>query len=112
MDTIAVNWAYFKENHPKVYEAYQAYGRTLHMDAGPLDEKTRWLVKVAISTAGQNSYALKTHIRKALLAGLSEAEIEHAILLTASTVGFPTMMEGLLIFREVMDDADEPVITP
>lgn len=100
-DTIKNNLAYFTKNHPDIYAAYQEFGKLTHEAGGPLDEKTRWLIKVALSTEGQNTYALRTHILKALKAGCTLQEIEHAILLVAPTCGFPKMMEGLLVLREV-----------
>ncbi len=100
-EKIGDNLAYLKEQHGEIYEAYETYGRLVHEQGGPLDEKTRWLVKVAVTTAGAQPLALKTHIRKALANGCTREEIEHAILLTAPSAGFPTMMEGLLILREL-----------
>ncbi len=111
MDTIAANLAYFKEKHAEVYRAYQDYGRTLHEEGGPLEEKMRWLIKVSISTTCQMPYALKTHIKKALKSGASREEIEHAILLTAPTAGFPRMMEGILILREVLGETEKQILT-
>lgn len=104
-DAVGANLAYFRQAHPQIYAAYETYGRLVHEEGGPLEEKTRWLVKVAITTAGQNPLALGTHIRKALAAGCTPAEIEHAVLLTAPSVGFPTMMEALLVLRQVTGDA-------
>ena len=112
MDTIADNLNYFKEKHAEIYEAYSEYGRRLHEEGGPLEDKERWLIKVAISTSCQNPYALKTHIRKALASGSTREEVEHAILLCATTAGFPKTMEGILILREVLGDTEEAVMTP
>ena len=100
MNIIEKNLSYFIEQHGEIYEAYEKYGKLLHTKGGPLDEKTRWLIKVSLSTACQSNYSLVTHIRKALLAGCTHEEIEHAILLCAPTAGFPKMMEGLLILKE------------
>ena len=111
MNTIENNLAYFKEKHGEIYQAYEKFGSLLHKEGGPLAENTRWLIKVAFSTAGQNHYALKTHIKKALKSGCSREEIEHCILLSASTLGFPKMMEGILILREVMGETEKPVLT-
>lgn len=99
------NFTYFKEKHPAIYEAYEKFGKLIHEEGGPLDEKTRWLVKIAVTTAGQNQYALRTHIKKALRGGCSPDEIEHAILLTAPSAGFPVMMEAILVLRGVLDEA-------
>ena len=97
------NFAYFKENHRDIYDAYEDFGKALHTAGGPLEEKQRWLIKVAVSAASGHELALKTHIVKALNAGCTPAEIEHAILLTATTAGFPTMMTALMSFREELE---------
>ena len=94
------NFAYFMEHHREIYEAYEKFGKKLHTEGGPLEEKQRWLIKAAVSAACGHELALKTHIQKALRAGCKSEEIEHAILLTASTAGFPTMMTALISFRE------------
>ena len=101
---IKKNLEYFTKNHGEIYAAYENYGKLIHEQGGPLDEKTRWLIKIALSAEGQNKYSLRTHILKALKAGCSEQEIEHAILLVAPTGGFPRMMEGLLVFRDVIGE--------
>ena len=98
------NFAYFKENHREIYDAYEEFGKVLHTAGGPLEEKQRWLIKVAVSAAGGHELALKTHIVKALNTGCTPEEIEHAILLTATTAGFPTMMTALMSFREKLSE--------
>lgn len=97
------NLKYFKDNHPDVFEAYEKFGSALHEHGGPLDERTRWLVKIAVSAASQYEYALQTHIERALKAGCTADEIEHTILLTAPSAGFPRMMAALMVFRETVN---------
>lgn len=100
MHHISEHLKYFQDKHPEIYEAYAAYGKKIHEAGGPLDHKQRALIKVAISATNSRNNALRTHINKALQAGCTADEIEHTILLTAPSVGFPCMMESLLIFRE------------
>ena len=100
---IAENLDYMIETHPEIYEAYQNYGRLVHEKGGPLEEKTRWLIKVALSTDCKNEFSLRTHILKALKSGCTTEEIEHAILLGGPTCGFTTMMRGLLVLREALE---------
>ncbi len=100
MPVIEENLQYFMENHGGIYKAYKEYGNRLHEEGGPLDEKTRWLIKVAISASCQYEFALRTHIRKAAANGCTKEEIEHAILLVAPSGGFPRMMEALLVLRD------------
>jgi len=104
-DAIEKNLMYIHEKHEEIYQAYKEYGKTIHTKGGPLQEKTRWLIKIAISTACKYPYALTTHIKKAQKAGCSREEIEHAILLVAPSAGFPKTMEALLILRNIYDEA-------
>jgi alkylhydroperoxidase/carboxymuconolactone decarboxylase family protein YurZ len=106
-EAIRENLEYLVKNHGDIYEAYSRYGELVHEKGGPLDEKTRWLIKVALSTEGQYEYALRTHILKALKAGCTREEIEHAILLVAPTSGFPKTMEGLLVLRDIIREQDK-----
>lgn len=99
MDKVADHLNYFITNHKDIYEAYSEYGRLIHEAGGPLDDKTRALIKIVVSSVSQHDYALNTHIKKAMAVGCNKEEIEHAILLTAPTVGFPNMMESLLVLR-------------
>ncbi|MPM95034.1 hypothetical protein SDC9_142185 [bioreactor metagenome] len=103
MDVIEENLKYFTTNHEEVYKAYERYGKLVH-ESGPLDQKICWLIKIALSTASQYPFALRTHILKALKSGCSKEEIEHAIMLVAPTAGFPKTMEGILILRKVMEE--------
>ncbi len=97
------NLDYLMAKHPDLYKSYQEFGHALHEKGGPLDDKTRWLIKIAVSAASQFDFALQTHIEKALKAGCTAEEIEHTILLTAPSAGFPRMMAALMIFRETVD---------
>ncbi len=99
MDKRKENWKYFVSKYPKIHKAHHAFGKALEED-GPLDGKTCALLKIGVAVASQFDYALRSHIEKALRAGCTDEEIEHAILLTASSAGFPRMMAALLIYRE------------
>ncbi len=90
----------FKEDFPKVYSGHEALGKEIHENSGPLDEKTRWLLKIAISGASQHPVALETHILKAREAGVADTEIKHALLLLIQSVGFPTFMEAYSVFKK------------
>ena len=57
--------------------------------AGPLDAKTCSLVKIGVSLGAGLESAVRSHVRRACEAGATEAEVEQAILLAMTTVGFP-----------------------
>jgi alkylhydroperoxidase/carboxymuconolactone decarboxylase family protein YurZ len=58
------------------------------------------LIKLAVSGSHLYHSAFKSHIRKALAAGVSREEMEHVALLMLPTVGFPTMMAMLGLIEE------------
>ncbi len=89
----------FKEEFPGVYQKHARLGKEIHMESGPLEDKTRWLIKIAISGASGHHRALKTHIEKAREAGVSEEEIKQVILMLISTCGFPTAMEAYSTYK-------------
>ena len=93
--------------HPEIYDAYSEFGRAVHEQGGPLDERTRWLVKVATSAALGLAKAQHTHMAKAVAAGCSAEELEHTILLIAPTAGFPRMMEAMERFREFLREGGD-----
>jgi alkylhydroperoxidase/carboxymuconolactone decarboxylase family protein YurZ len=89
----------FARRYPAVAKGYESLGQAVH-GQGPLSERERALVKLAISGSHLYSSAFKAHIRKAVASGLSRAEIEHVILLFLPTVGFPAMMAAMGIAEE------------
>ena len=89
----------FKEDFPQVYAGHERLGVEIHENAGPLPEKTRWLLKIAISGASRHLTALETHIAKAKEAGVTDGEIRHALLLLMQTTGFPNFMESYGVFK-------------
>ena len=95
----------FKEDFPQVYSDYEALGREIHDKSGPLPDKVRWLIKIAVSGASHRLLALETHIAKAREAGLTDAEIKHALLMLIPTAGFPTFMEAYSIFKKMQTGA-------
>ena len=56
---------------------------------GPLDDKTRELVKLALSIGIGSEGAVHAHTRKALEKGITSDEIRHVVLLSITTTGFP-----------------------
>lgn len=89
----------FTEKYPQVAAKYEALGNAVH-DTGPLSERDRALIKLAISGSHLFSSAFKAHIRKAMTCGITRQEIEHVVLLFLPTVGFPSMMAALGIVDE------------
>jgi len=91
----------FKKEFPSIHEAHEALGKEIHEKAGPLPEKYRWLIKIAVSGASCHRLALETHIAKAKEVGATDAEIVHTLLLIMQTTGFPAFMEAYSVFKNM-----------
>ena len=89
----------FLKKYPEVGAQYEKMGQVVHQ-LGPLNERDSALVKLAISGSHLFHSAFKAHIRKAIAAGITRAEIEHVALLTLPTIGFPTMMAMLSLIED------------
>ena len=91
----------FKTEFPEVYARYEALGKEVHENIGPLGENSRWLIKISISAACKHKRALATHIKKAKAAGVAEEEIKHTLLLLIPTAGFPTFMKAFAVMDSI-----------
>lgn len=95
----------FKEDYPEVIQAYSSLGKAVH-EAGPIDHKTRELIKLGISCGAQKEGAVHSHTRKALDAGCTKEEIKHAVLLLLPTLGMPSMMAALTWVNDILDSEE------
>ena len=78
----------FITKFPALGEAHEAVAEAV-AKAGPLDAKTCELIKIGLSIGAGLESAVRSHVRKAMQAGASEAEIEQAVLLAMNTLGVP-----------------------
>jgi len=101
MDDLHEIFTVFKKDFPEIYQGHEALGKKIHEEGGPLPDKVRWLVKVAVSGATGHMLALETHIVKAQKAGATDEEIKHALLLIIQTVGFPSFMEVYSTYKRM-----------
>src|SRR3990172_3696566 len=81
----------FAADHAAVHQAYEALAKAAH-EAGPLDARTRHLVKLAIAVGGRLEGAGRSHVWQAREAGITEEELDHVILLSLTTIGLPSMV--------------------
>lgn len=79
----------FLDTFPVAAHAYEELNQAVHT-SGPLDEKTRALIKLAISTGAKLEGAVHSHTRKALKSGCTPEEITHTVMLALPTLGLPS----------------------
>ena len=77
-----------RERHPDVWKAFNELGDRCHK-AGPLDEKSRRLVKLALSIGAGLEGATHSAARNARADGVTDEEMEHVALLAVTTLGLP-----------------------
>jgi|ABSN01.1.fsa_nt_gi alkylhydroperoxidase/carboxymuconolactone decarboxylase family protein YurZ len=77
----------FVRRFPELGEAWDLSSQAGR--AGPLDERSRLLIKLAIAIGAQREGAVHSAVRKARAAGIESDALEQVVALAASTLGFP-----------------------
>jgi AhpD family alkylhydroperoxidase len=91
----------FSRAHADVVSAYEALGQAC-AQAGPLDARTRELIKLGMAIGGRLEGAVHAHARRALAAGATPAEVQHVVTLAIPTVGFPTTIAAFTWVADVL----------
>ncbi len=91
----------FGQDNPAIARAYEALGEAC-AKAGPLDAKTRELVKLAMAIGGRLEGAVHSHVRRALEAGVTPDQIRHVVALAVPTLGLPTTVAAFTWVEEIL----------
>lgn len=83
----------FRKRYPEVWKAFDQLGEKCH-EAGPLDEKTRRLVKVALSIGAGLEGATHSAVRNAVKAGVTRDELNQVAVLAVTTLGLPAAVRA------------------
>lgn len=94
------NFQSIVRQYPHYMAALDAVGEAAAR-AGPLADKTRHLVQVAAAAAIRSEGAVHSHTRRALAAGATPEEVQHAVIAVTSTIGFPNVMAALSWVNDV-----------
>lgn len=94
----------FGKDHPDVQAAYERLATAAH-ESGPLDEKCRRLVKLAIAVGGRLEGAVRSHARQARDAGVSDDEMDHVVMLALTTIGLPSAIAARTWIRSAIEEA-------
>jgi alkylhydroperoxidase/carboxymuconolactone decarboxylase family protein YurZ len=79
----------FRDRFPELARAYDKLGETAHQ-SGPLDDKTRQLIKQVLSIGAGNEGSVHPHTRRATQAGATREEVFHVVVLAVTSIGFPS----------------------
>ena len=89
-----------RRRHPDVWKAFNDLGECCH-EAGPLDEKTRRLVKLALSIGAGLEGATHSAVRNARKSGVTPEEIDHVAVLAITTLGLPAATRAMTWIGDV-----------
>lgn len=96
------HYSKFLKLYPEVAEYYTGLSNSVKK-VGPLNAKTRALVKLGISIGLKHEGAVHSHTRKSLEAGATPEEIRQSVILSLTTIGFPSMMAALSWVNDVLE---------
>jgi AhpD family alkylhydroperoxidase len=97
-------WQRLAERYPAVVAAYDAL-RAACNEAGPLDESTVALIKLAVSVGAGVERTVHMHSKKALRAGVHPEALRQIVLVALPTIGLPAALDALRWVDESIEDA-------
>jgi alkylhydroperoxidase/carboxymuconolactone decarboxylase family protein YurZ len=89
------------QRYPKVWASYAELGEQC-AESGPLDLRTRRLVKIALAAGAGMEGALHSHVRRGLAEGLTADEIRHVALLSVPTLGLPAAVRAMTWMDDIL----------
>jgi len=92
----------FLTEFPELAAAYEQMGTAVHA-TGPLDEKARQLVKLALAIGVQREGAVHAHTRRALAMDITPTEIKHVVILAVTTLGLPATVAAYTWVNDILD---------
>lgn len=98
------SWKRFAERYPTIGAAYDTLSDVCR-HAGPLDEQSIALVKLAVSVGGSLDRTVHMHAKKALRAGVSPDALRQVAVIAMPTIGLPRAMDALGWIEESIEEA-------
>lgn len=90
------------EQYPEVWDAYAELGRAC-AESGPLDARTRRLVKLALAVGAGSEGAVHSHARRALEEGETAESLKQVAMLSIPTLGLPRGVAALTWIEDITE---------
>ncbi|NWN81947.1 MAG: carboxymuconolactone decarboxylase family protein [Halomonas sp.] len=90
------------EQFPEVWDAYAELGRAC-AESGPLDARTRRLVKLALAVGARSEGAVHSHARRALEEGETRDALKQVAMLSIPTLGLPRGVAALTWIEDITE---------
>jgi 4-carboxymuconolactone decarboxylase len=105
-EELPISISSFEKKHPAVWEAFAKLGEACH-ETGPLDEKSRRLVKLALAVAFRHEGAVHSATRNALRCCVAREEMEHVVILAITTIGWPAAFAAMTWIEDDLSGRQE-----
>ncbi len=90
------------DRHPEIWSAYAALGKAA-AEAGPLSDRERRLVKLALAVGAGSEGAVHSHTRRAKAEGIEPAAIGQVALLAIGPLGLPRAVAAKTWIEDIAD---------
>ncbi|MDB5034643.1 MAG: alkylhydroperoxidase AhpD family core domain protein [Chlorobi bacterium] len=95
----------FVARYPELEKAWRSINDA--GEQGPLDERTRRLIKLAVAIGAMREGAVHSSARKGLAMGITAEEMEQVVALAAGTLGMPSTVAVYSWIHDTIDKQDE-----
>ncbi|TQQ80095.1 carboxymuconolactone decarboxylase family protein [Halonotius roseus] len=89
------------DQYPDVWEQYSGLGKACS-EAGPIDDETKRLLKIALAAGSESEGAVHSHVRRAVDEGVDPETLRHVAILSIPTLGFPKAMATLTWIEDIV----------
>ncbi len=90
------------DDYPEVWQAFASLGKAC-AEAGPLDARTRRLVKLALAVGSGSEGAVHSHMRRALDEGIEPEALKQVAMLAIPTLGLPGGVAALTWIEDITE---------
>ena len=88
------------DDNREVWRAFASLGKAC-AEAGPLDDRTRRLVKLALAVGGGSEGAVHSHMRRAMDEGIEPEALNQVAMLAIPTLGLPAGVAALTWIEDI-----------
>ena len=90
------------DDYPEVWQAFASLGKAC-AEAGPLDARTRRLVKLALAVGSGSEGAVHSHMRRAMDEGIEPEALKQVAMLAIPTLGLPSGVAALTWIEDITE---------
>lgn len=90
------------EQHPDIWDAYSALGKATS-DSGPLSDREKRLVKLALAIGAGSEGAVHSHTRRAKSEGIENEAITQVAMLAIGPLGLPRAVAAKTWIEDIKD---------